>query len=75
MKGRLGECEAILKQALDKEGDIDEVNYNLSLNYARRGNINEAILRMQECIRLDPKYPNAVTWLNDLINLKKELGE
>ena len=67
----LDEAETVLVEALTKEGDIDEVNYNLSLIYARKGNFEEAIKKMKNCIKLDPLYPNAKTWLSDFRNMKK----
>ena len=38
-KSKLEEVEKVLKIALEKNGDIDEVNYNLSLNHARKGTL------------------------------------
>ena len=58
-KSKLDEVEEVLNEALNKEGDIDEVNYNLSLNYARKGNFNEAITKMRNCIKIDPNFDNA----------------
>jgi tetratricopeptide (TPR) repeat protein len=62
---KLEEAEQILLEALTKEGDIDEVYYNLSTVYARKGNFQEAIRTMKECLKLDPDFNNAKTWLND----------
>lgn len=68
----LNEAETVLVEALKKEGDIDEVNYNLSLIYARKGNFEEAIKKMENCVKLDPLYPNANTWLDDFRNMKQD---
>ena len=69
---QLDEAEKILKLALMKEGDIDEVNYNLSTIYSRKGNFNKAIEYMKECLRIDTNYNNAQKWLDDFINMSKE---
>lgn len=69
-KGELDEIEKVLTEALSKQGAIDEVNYNLSLNYARKGNFEQAIEKMQECLKLDPDFPHAKTWLADFKNMK-----
>ena len=74
MKGRLDEAEYALLQALDKEGDIDEAYYNLSTTYARKGNFEKAITAMQECLKLDPNYSNAKTFLEDFKNMENIKG-
>jgi len=66
----LDEAEMVLEKALDKEGDLDEVNYNLSLNFARKGNFIEAIRKMKDCLNIDPHFPNAKIWLEDFKNMK-----
>lgn len=73
MKGKLEEAEAVLLEALDKEGDTDEVYYNLSINYARKGDFKMAIATMKMCISFDPDYPEAKTWLADFENMEKGL--
>lgn len=61
----------ILKSALNKTGDIDEVYYNLGTAYARLGKLNEAVVAINKCLELDDNFPNAKNILDDLINLKK----
>ena len=74
-KSKLDEVEMVLKEALSKEGDIDEVNYNLSLNFARKGNFREAIVKMEECLKIEPKFEDAKTWLADFKNMEKKTLE
>lgn len=46
-KSRIEEAKSYLEFALTKEGDIDEVNYNLSLLYAGKGEYDKAIELME----------------------------
>ena len=73
IKGNLEEAEAVLLEALSKEGDTDEVYYNLSINYARKGDFKKAFECMKKCIQLYPEYPNAKKWLADFENMENEL--
>lgn len=57
-----------LQKALEKQGDTDEVYYNLATRYANKGNINMAIKMINNCLDLDPSYPNAM-------NMKKDFQE
>lgn len=74
-KHRLDEAETALRKALTKEGDIDEANYNLSLILARKGNFKEAVEAMERCLSIDPDYPAAATWLEDLKNMERQHHE
>jgi len=71
-KSELDEAQNILEKALNKNGDIDEVNYNLSLIFARKGNFEKAIKLMEDCLKLDPEYSNAKIWMEDFKNMKKK---
>ena len=73
-KSKLNEAQNILQEALKKEGDIDEVNYNLSLIFARKGNFEKAIKLMEDCLNIDPEYSNAKKWLEDFKNMKRKLN-
>ena len=70
---QLDEVEQTLLQALTKNGDIDEVNFNLSTNYARKGNFVDAIKFMKACLEIDPNYENAREWLGDFENMNSDL--
>ena len=61
LKQKEKDLEAIklLKKALKKEGDIDEVNYNLSTSYVRIGKYKEALNCINLCLEIDKNYPNA----------------
>jgi tetratricopeptide (TPR) repeat protein len=72
-KSRLDDAEKVLLEALEKEGDVDEVNYNLSFVYAKKGEFKKAIQAIKKCIEIDPDYPNAKTWLADFENMENEL--
>jgi len=74
-KSRLDEAETALRKALTKKGDIDEANYNLSLTLAQKGNFKEAVEAMKKCLSLDPDYPTAATWLEDLKNMERQYQE
>ena len=68
-QGKIEEIEVVLKSALKMEGDIDEVYYNLSLNFARMGNFYKAINYMEKCLQLDPEFEGAEIWLQDFKNV------
>ncbi len=53
------EAISLLKKALKKEGNIDEVNYNLSTSYIRLGKYKEALKCINLCLDLDTDFPNA----------------
>ncbi|MEP7197665.1 MAG: tetratricopeptide repeat protein [Saprospiraceae bacterium] len=72
-RSKLDEAEEVFLEALKKEGDIDEVNYNLSFVYARKQDFKKAIAAIKECINLDPNYPNAKTWLADFENMENKM--
>ena len=75
MKSKLDEAENVFLEALKKDGDIDEVNYNLSFVYARKGDFKKAIAAIKECLKLDPNFPDAKTWLADFENMENKLLE
>jgi len=60
-----------LTKALTNEGDIDEVNYNLSTSYIRVGQLELALKAINNCIKIDPKYPNAKKIKKDIELLQK----
>lgn len=70
----LEDAKNVLENALEKEGDIDEVNYNLSLIYARQSDFEKAIALMEDCLEIDPEYPNAKVWLDDFKNMIRMLN-
>jgi Tfp pilus assembly protein PilF len=55
-----------LERALNAEGDIDEVCYNLAVNYAILGDINTAKMYVKKCLEIDNEYPNAKELKEDL---------
>ena len=59
-----------LKQALAKEGDVDEVYYNLATRFAMQGDFDKALNAIENCLKLDPDYPNATNWKNDFLERK-----
>jgi tetratricopeptide (TPR) repeat protein len=61
-----------LTKALTKEGDIDEVNFNLATSYIRVGNLDKAAKAIDDCLKIDPKYPNAKNIKKDIQLLLKE---
>lgn len=75
-KQKYTDCVALLQQALEREGDIDEVWYNIAGAYANLGQFSKALDAIEKCIALDSGYPNAVTMRSDIterIRLNKEL--
>jgi tetratricopeptide (TPR) repeat protein len=68
---KLDEAEQVLLEALTKEGDVDEAYYNLSLVYARKGNFQEAIRTVKECLKLDPHFNGADTVLVDYQTIER----
>ncbi|HLP92496.1 MAG TPA: tetratricopeptide repeat protein [Saprospiraceae bacterium] len=69
---RLDEASKVLKTALQKRGDLDEVWYNLGLIQARMKQWKQAISSMQVCLKLCPDFPHARTWLDDLEHLTQK---
>lgn len=75
-KSQLKKVEQILLEALHKNGNLDEVYYNLSTNYARQGNFKVAYQMMEKCLKIDPSYPRAMVFLEDfenILHLKQEI--
>ncbi|GJM34196.1 MAG: hypothetical protein DHS20C18_31970 [Saprospiraceae bacterium] len=70
-QGQLAEAENILTQAVNKEGDLDEVYYHLSTTCARQRKLADAITAMKKCLDINESYPNAQALLEDFKNLKK----
>jgi len=58
-----------LEQSLQKEGNIDEVYYNLATNYAILGNYETALYNISKCLEIDPEFPNAIVLKKDLLSL------
>lgn len=69
---RLEEASRVLKTALQKHGDLDEVWYNLGLIQARMGQWRQAISSLEACLKLCPDFPHARTWLDDLEHLTQK---
>lgn len=67
----LDEAIKYLKIALTKEGDIDEVNYNLAKRLAIKGEFERALIAITDCLKDDPNYPNAKDFKNDLVEFLK----
>ncbi len=61
-----------LTKALAKDGDIDEVYYNLATSYIRVGQLDKAYKAISECLKIDPKYPNAKKIKQDIDLLLKQ---
>jgi Tfp pilus assembly protein PilF len=57
---------------LTTDGDIDEVKYNLSTSYIRVGQLEKALKAITECLKIDPKYPNAKNIKKDIELLLKD---
>lgn len=65
--GKNEEAIYYLKLALDKEGDIDEVYYNLATRMAIKGQMESALEFINQCIEIDPNYPNAENIRKDIL--------
>jgi tetratricopeptide (TPR) repeat protein len=63
-------AEQILLQGMKKQGDLDEIYFNLSTVYARQKKFNLAIRTMEKCLKLDVNFPNASVLLEDYLNMK-----
>jgi tetratricopeptide (TPR) repeat protein len=61
----------ILTEALDKEGDIDEVCYNLATRMAIKGDFSSALSLINKCLQLDENYPNAANFKKDMEEVVK----
>ncbi|MES2777620.1 MAG: hypothetical protein V4722_25805 [Bacteroidota bacterium] len=61
-----------LTKALNKKGDIDEVNYNLATSYIRIGKLSHALNSIKACLMVDPKFPNAKRIKRDIEELIKQ---
>jgi tetratricopeptide (TPR) repeat protein len=66
------EAIGYLTKALTTDGDIDEVKYNLSTSYIRVGQLEKALKAIIECLKIDPKYPNAKNIKKDIELLLKD---
>lgn len=71
LKKQERDVEAIkyLREALKKEGDIDEVNYHLATSYIRLGQLEDALEAINNCLLIDSKYPNAKKIKKDIKQL------
>jgi tetratricopeptide (TPR) repeat protein len=61
------EAIGYLEQALNMEGDIEEVYYNLAIRYAIRQEYDKAVNAIESCLKIDPNYPNAAVWKKDFL--------
>jgi len=64
-----------LIRALTTEGDIDEVNYNLATSYVRVGQLEKALKAIIDCLKIDPKFPDAKNIRKDIELLLKDNEE
>jgi tetratricopeptide (TPR) repeat protein len=64
-----------LIKALTTDGDIDEVNYNLATSYIRVGQLEKALKAIIDCLKIDPKFPNAKNIKKDIYLLLKDKEE
>jgi len=71
MQERNREAIKYLQTALTKDGDIDEVNYNLATSYLRIGKSEEALASISACLKIDPKFPNAKKLKKDILLIIK----
>jgi tetratricopeptide (TPR) repeat protein len=67
MQENIDEAISYLEQALTKKGDIDEVYYNLANKFAMKGDFDKAVNAIENCLKIDPNYPNAMNWKNDFL--------
>lgn len=58
-----------LEEALGKEGDLDEVNFNLATSYIRLGQLEDALQAINNCLLIDSKYPDAKKIKKDIEQL------
>jgi tetratricopeptide (TPR) repeat protein len=56
----------ILLEALKRQGNLDEVNYNLGCKYAMVDNYHLALTYLNECKKIDPNYPNVEEMIIDI---------
>jgi tetratricopeptide (TPR) repeat protein len=68
------EAIAYLREALAKDGDIDEVYYNLATNYAVKLDFDNALNSIDRCLEIDPDFPNALQRKNDFLERKNIAG-
>jgi tetratricopeptide (TPR) repeat protein len=61
------EAISYLKIALTKDGDIDEVNYNIARRLVIKGEMLEALNAINECLKIDSEFPDAEDFKNDII--------
>ena len=64
-----------LKTALDKEGDTDEVYYNLAFRLAIIKDFEGALKAINQCLYLSPDYPNALALQSDIKNYLSFLSQ
>jgi len=57
-----------LTLTLDKEGDIDEIYYNLATRLAIKGDMHKALDANNKCLSIDQQYPDALNVKKDLEN-------
>ena len=69
------EAISYLRIALTTEGDIDEVNYNLATSYVRVGQLEKALKTIIDCLKIDPKFPDAKDIKKDIELLLKDNEE
>jgi len=70
-EGNNDEAIYYLTKGLEKEGDIDEVYYNLAIRYAIKEDFGLALNAIDNCLKLNYNYPNASNVRNDLISYIK----
>jgi tetratricopeptide (TPR) repeat protein len=56
----------LLTSGLNKEGDVDEIYFNLATRLAIKGDFNSALSMVNECLLLASNYPNARLLQKDL---------
>jgi tetratricopeptide (TPR) repeat protein len=69
------EAIGYLIKALTTDGDIDEVNYNLATSYIRVGQLEKALKAIINCLKIDPKFPDAKNIKKDIQLLLKDNEE
>lgn len=65
-ENNIGKSIEVLNEAVNKEGDQDEVYYNLATRLAICNDILGAIGAKEKCLSIDPNYPNASGFLSDM---------
>lgn len=67
-EGNINESIKVLKIAKRKKGDLDEVYFNLAAKFAILKDMRNALKYINLCLKEDPHFPKAKSFLNDIKN-------